>query len=260
MKKYLWQKESELMGLDINQEEQLKMLDDIFPPYKDEYDFPVERTECPYEYYLNNNTFGLRSAAILHSMIRHYKPETVIEVGSGLSTYVSARACIINNKEGHPAKLIAIEPNPNRVLINGFPGLSRLEHMNVEDMEKDYFMQLRENDILFIDSSHVSKTNNDVNFLYLEILPRLNKGVIVHIHDIFLPYDYPSDWFLRLHKYYNEQYLLQAFLCCNNCYKIIYADYFMDKKYPDKMPYVFPVKEGYSNRHYPSSFWMRKTG
>jgi hypothetical protein len=84
-------------------------------------------------------------------------------------------------------------------------------------------MTIGENDILFIDSCHVSKIGSDVNYDYLDILPRLNKGVLVHIHDIFLPTEYPKEWILRDYKFWNEQYLLQAFLMFNEAFGVMWG-------------------------------------
>lgn len=254
----IWSEESILTGIDMNVDKQIYLIENVFPKYMDEYNFPVEKSDIPYNFTLDNTTFGLQPAAILHSMIRYYRPKTIIEVGSGCSTYISAKACIMNEKEGFPAELIAIEPYPNEVLVKGFPGLKKLVIAKVSEVEFDIFERLEENDILFIDSSHVSKMCSDVNYLYLEVMPRLRKGVFVQIHDIFLPYDYPLDWILRLRKFYNEQYLLHAFLCFNKMYEVILANYFINRKYSEKMSVTFPEPEGYKGIHKPSSFWVRK--
>src|SRR5687767_14041555 len=113
----LWEKEATLAGVDLNVEKQLQMLSGVFPQFRHEYDFPLNRTSTPHEYFINNGAFGLVSAAVLHGMIRHFSPRRIIEVGSGNSSYLSARASLMNEADGHPTELIAIEPYPNRVLI-----------------------------------------------------------------------------------------------------------------------------------------------
>jgi len=112
-------------------------------------------------------------------------------------------------------------------------------------------------DILFIDSSHVLKVGGDVQYEYLEILPRLKRGVVVHVHDIFLPGEYPNEWVREEHVFWNEQYLLQAFLSFNDSFEVLWAGSFMHRKHPEKLAECFP---GYHPAScHPGSFWMRKT-
>jgi hypothetical protein len=191
-------------------------------------------------------------------MIRHFKPRTIVEVGAGNSTYVSARACLMNQKDGNISDLVAIEPYPNDILKRGFPGLSTLITKKVEEVPLSFFSRLAENDILFIDSSHVARIGNDVPFLYLEVLPRLSKRVLVHIHDIFFPCEYPKDWVLRDRRFYSEQYILQAFLCFNRTYEVLFSNYYMNLRFPDKMESVFRTPREFREYHFPSSFWMKK--
>lgn len=118
------------------------------------------------------------------------------------------------------------------------------------------FKELGENDILFIDSSHVLKIGSDVQYEYNEILPRLNKGVLIHVHDIFLPLEYPETWVRQSHRFWTEQYLLQAFLAYNSAFKVLWAGHYMHWKYPDLLEKAFRTY----NREItgPGSFWMRK--
>lgn len=222
-KKDFWEKEKELVGVDLNIKEQLNMLEKVFPRFRKECNFPLNKTSTPYEYYINCGAFGLISAAVLHCMIRCFTPRTIIEVGSGNSTYVSARASLMNQNSGQITDLVSIEPYPNKVFKKGFPGLSKLIPRKVEEVDISFFSKLGEGDILFIDSSHVIKIGGDVNFLYLDVLPRLKKGVIVHIHDIFFPTQYPKDWIIRNRNFWTEQYLLQAFLTYNNQFEVLWC-------------------------------------
>lgn len=256
----LWEQESKLAGVDLNVEKQLQMLSDVFPKFQPEYDFPLNRTATPHEYFINNGAFGLVSAAVLHGMIRHFSPRTIIEVGSGNSTYVSARASLMNEADGHPTKLIAIEPYPNRVLKKGFPGLAKLVRKKVEQVGVDFFSKLEAGDILFIDSSHVVRMGGDVNLLFLEVLPVLKKGVVVHIHDIFLPHHYPKDWVLRKQNFWTEQYLLQAFLIGNRDFEVLWCGSYVYSKHPEKLKSAFPPPAGlgFGDNYFSSSFWMRK--
>ncbi len=258
----LWNEESDMPGVDLRAARQLEWLQRVFSPLRHECDFPLDSTGVPHEYFVRNGAYGLISAAVLHCMVRHFSPRTLIEVGSGNSTYVSARAALMNQAEGKPTRLIAVEPHPGAVLRQGFPGLTRLIPEKVQDLGLDLFTELQEGDMLFIDSSHVVRMGNDVLFLYLDVLPRLAKGVVIHIHDIFLPRHYPRRWVLEGHRFWTEQYLLQAFLAMNPYFEVLWCGSFMHLKHPEALRKVFPppdglaTEEGYAS----SSFWMRKVG
>jgi hypothetical protein len=239
----LWGKESELVGVDMNISQQLTLLNKVFPKFKGEWVFAENKNTVPstHDFYSNNATFGGGGdAEVLHSMIRHFKPKKIIEIGSGFSTYLSARACLMNKeKDGVQTELFAIEPYPNDTLKKGFPGLTALIDKPLESVDLDFFTSMEANDILFIDSTHVLKIGGDVKYEYLEILPRLPNGVIVHSHDIFFPTEYPKSWVLDNHWFWTEQYLLQAFLAFNNAFEILWAGQYMNRKYPKELKHVF---------------------
>ncbi len=239
----LWEKESGLVGLGMNTNVQLKLLHEVFPQFRDEFDFP--KTKDPsmqdYDFYLKNGSYEAGDAEVLHSMIRHFKPKKIVEIGSGFSTFLSAKACLINKeKDGIDSKLVAIEPFPNDVLKKGFPGLSALIQKPLEEVDLDLFCDLEANDILFIDSTHVLKIGGDVKYEYLEILPRLKNGVVVHSHDIFLPGEYPKSWIVDNHWFWTEQYFLQAFLAFNNAFEILWASQYMIRRYLEEIIPLFP--------------------
>jgi len=204
-----------------------------------------------------NGVFGSVDGEILYCMIRYFKPGKIFEIGSGYSTYLSAQA-ILKNKEynDHECELIAVEPYLNDVLKAGFPGLSKLISAKIQDVSLLEFGKLKENDILFIDSSHVLKIGSDVQYEYLDILPRLSKGVIVHVHDIFLPAEYPKEWVLKDYIFWTEQYLLQAFLAFNDSFEVLWAGNYMHLKYPNKLEDAFSSYK--RDERLPGSFWMRK--
>jgi hypothetical protein len=253
----LWIRHSELVGVDMNEDTQLEFLHKFSVNFKKEYDMISTRRPVAGQYYANNPSFGYVDGDVLYCMVRYFKPKRMIEIGAGYSTYLSAEAILRNEEEGgHRAELIAIDPYPNETLKEGFPGLAKLITSEVERVELAEFTKLRENDILFIDSSHVLRIGNDVQYEYLEILPRLNKGVIVHIHDIFLPWEYPKDWVLKNHWFWNEQYLLQAFLAFNNAFEILWAAQYMHLRHAEKLEEAFGT---YYRRHGAGgSFWIRK--
>ncbi len=142
---------------------------------------------------------GPVDAEILYCMVREHKPKRMIEFGSGFSTQISARALVQNQQEtGVACDFTAVEPYPNPMVRKGFPGLTRLSETSCQEFPLEHIEALEENDVLFIDSSHVLKIGSDVQHLFLEVLPRLKKGVVVQVHDIFLPFEYSSNWVMRL--------------------------------------------------------------
>lgn len=260
-KSEIWKSENKLVSIDLNLEKQLYLLNNIIPKYLNECNFPLEPTDNIHEYYVKNGAFGYFSALVLHCLIREVKPKKIIEVGSGNSTRVSANACLMNKKDNYPTELISIEPYPVPELNGDFHGLTEIYPVKVEDINIEFFSQLEENDILFIDSSHVSKIGGDVNHLYLNVIPSLKKGVIIHIHDIFFPNDYPKSWILQNRRFWTEQYLLQAFLAFNNSFEVLWCESYMHSKYKEKMDSIFPPPENlgsYGDDFYFSSFYMRK--
>ncbi len=259
LKDDLWQKESELVGININEQGQLNLLSIFSSKFKEEYErFPRSKTSVPYQYYVNNGKFESVDGEILYCMIRYFKPKKIFEIGLGYSTYLSAQAILKNKEEdsGYECELVAIDPYPNDILRAGFPGMSKLIPKKVQDIPLSEFKKLTKNDILFIDSSHVLKIGSDVQYEYLEILPRLNKGVIVHIHDMFLPAEYPKDWVLKYFRFWNEQYLVQAFLTFNDHFEVLWAGSYMHLKHPDKLEEAFSSYK--RTERWPGSFWIRK--
>lgn len=190
-------------------------------------------------YFWKNSAFCPLDACIYYSMIRYLKPNRVIEIGSGFSTLIAARA-LEANKSG---KLECIEPFPSPTLIAlRDKNLIELTIQNVQNTSIDKFSSLDSKDILFIDSTHVSKIGSDVNFEIFEILPSLKDGVKIHFHDIFHPSEYPEKWLKENKLFWNEQYLLQSFLAYNSRFKIQMANNFvsleMRQLYEPFLPFV----------------------
>ena len=247
----LWETPSEMPGVDLNEAAQLELLETSFARFRDECTLiPSKQTADPNEYYFENGLFGGTDALVLYCMIRHFRPRLILEVGSGASSLMSAKAALKNGS----TELVCIEPFPNDSLKAGFPGLTHLIEDKVQNVSKDVFARLNANDILFIDSSHVSKIGSDVNFLFLEIIPRLNPGVIVHVHDIFFPCEYRRDWVLNEFRFWNEQYMLQAFLMFNAEFEVLMSNSVLGFKYRDRLVAAFPNSPWWGG----GSFWMRR--
>lgn len=246
----MFKKKSELIGISFNDEKQLKLLRS-FLEYREEYNLiPDHPTEKDYEFSFNNIAFDWLDALVYYCMIRHFKPKSIIEIGSGWSSKLAAQAAIKNCS----SELTCIEPFPQEFMKKGFPGLTKLYVNDVQKIPLSISSKLESNDILFIDSSHTVKTGGDVNHLFLEVLPRLKKGVLIHIHDIFFPNEYPEIWVTKEHRFWAEQYLLQAFLMFNQDFSIIFANNYLGYKYPKQIKSVFPKSPFYKG----GSIWIRR--
>jgi hypothetical protein len=217
--KEIWAKKSELPGISYDLDEQIAALTSICFPYRHEYRGNKTYREAVSSHY--GPGFGYIEAQALHSVIRYYQPKKVIEVGSGVSTYCSIAALELNEKQTNTkSEFVCIEPVPSDELKS--MQKIKLIQQEVQTTPIDILTDLNEHDLLFIDSSHTVKPGADVNYLILEILPRLQKGVIVHFHDIMLPYDYQRD-VLQTYFQWSETSLLRAFLINNNKVKIIFS-------------------------------------
>jgi len=243
-----------LFAVDFNTEEQLGILKKF--RYNEELiRIPTKKTGKT-EFYYRNNSFGLGDSEYLYNMIRFFKPKKIIEIGCGNSTLMAAGAIEQNKNENqnYHCEQICIEPYE----------MSWLEKLDlevirkkVENVDKQIFSNLEANDILFIDSSHMVRPQGDVLFEYLEVLPILNRGVLVHIHDIYTPKDYLDEWVLGDIKLWNEQYFLEAFLSFNSEYKIIGALNYLKHNYVKELSAKCPIFANNTSEE-PCSFWMVK--
>jgi hypothetical protein len=247
----LWNRPSELVGIDMNDAMQLDLLRNHFPKFRGEYDqFPSEPTSEPSRFHLNNGLFDGTDALVAYCMVRHFQPRLIIEVGSGFSSLVAAEA-IAKNKS---SALICVEPFPLDFLRKGVSGLRSLIEKKVEDIDLEFFSQLDSDDVLFIDSSHTVRIGGDVNYLFLEVLPRLKPGVIVHVHDIFFPFDYRRDWVVDELRFWAEQYLLQTFLTFNSEFEVLMANGYLGHHYMEDLKATFANSPWWGG----GSFWMRR--
>jgi hypothetical protein len=221
--------------------------------YRDGIDFPSAPSTDPTRYSYSNDQFPCLDAEVLFCMIRHLKPEKIVEVGSGFSTLIMAE---VNRRYFEGAiQLRCVEPYPRQFLVDGVPGVSQLIRKKVQAVESGVFTALGAGDILFIDTSHVSKTGSDVNHIVFNILPVLSEGVFVHIHDIFLPDEYPKRWAIDEGRNWNEQYLIRAFLQFNQAFEIAFGAYYMASRHAEEILSVFPRASQFG---FGGSLWLRR--
>ena len=208
----------EIPGIDLNEEGQLKLFNELKRYYKEQPFKPNKNPDL--RYFFENPNYSYTDAIVLHCMIRHLKPKKIIEIGAGFSSCVilDTNELFFNNE----ISCTFVEPYPEllkSLLKKGDDATITIMEKNLQDVDISTFKKLESNDILFIDSSHVSKINSDVNRIMFEILPSINSGVYIHFHDIFYPFEYPKEWIYG-GKAWNEAYLLRAFLQYNNIFKI----------------------------------------
>ena len=244
--------ERDLPGIDLDLEAQVALLASL--DYRSELiDLDLRNRGNSTGFVFGNVAYESGDAEIWYSMLRTVKPRRVLEVGSGHSSLLAHAALRRNRVEtGADIRHTLIEPFEN-------PWLESLENTSVvreraEDVSLDLFRELASGDVLFIDSSHMIRPQGDVLRLYLEVLPQLQAGVIVHIHDIFTPRDYLSTWLTESVLFWNEQYLLEALLSNSSRYEILLALNFLKHnayaRLAEVCPYMTPERE-------PGSLYLR---
>ena len=252
--KHSFSEERSLPGINWNTEEQLETLKKL-TFYSELANIQTTKTD-DLLFHFNNGAFESGDAEFWYQLIRSKKPNRIFEIGSGNSTLMAINA-ILKNKEDNPdykCKHVCIEPYE-------MPWLEKtgviVVRKKVEDVDVSFFYELDEGDILFIDSSHMIRPEGDVLFEYLQLLPSLKKGVIVHIHDIFSPRNYLGEW-LKDHVYFwNEQYLLEAFLSHNSDWKVIAALNYLHHNQYEALKKACPFLT--SDRE-PGSFYIQRIG
>ena len=242
-------------GIDFQEEKQLALLNELIPQYK-ELPFPVEQTPG-FRYFLGNGIFSYSDGIFLYMLMRHFQPKRIIEVGSGHSSAVmiDTNERFLNNQ----TKLTFIEPYPERLyslLKDADKSQNRIFEKPIQQVPLSEFEALEAGDFLFVDSSHVSKTGSDVNFIFFEVLPKLKSGVYIHFHDVFTPMEYPRSWVMKPNDWFgfNEIYILRAFLMYNPEFEVVMFNTFLEEHH-----------EGWFKKHMPlclenkgGSIWLRR--
>lgn len=213
-----------ISGIELRTEEQKKLVQQFTKYYK-ELPFKSEK-QNNVRYEFGNDFYSYTDGIVLYLMIRHFEPKRIIEIGSGFSSAImlDTNQLFFNNQ----IDLTFIDPYPERLfslMTEGDRKQAKVIESDVQLIALDVFEKLQAGDILFIDSTHVSKTGSDVNYILFEILPLLKSGVLIHFHDVFYPFEYPKEWVFKGFNW-NEDYILRSFLMYNNNFEIIlFADY-----------------------------------
>ena len=251
-----WGTTPDVRGIDFNDASHREILGGYFPTLYPDYDFPdlLPETADLAEFYSDNSQFAGLDPRALFVLMRAKRPQRVVEVGSGFSSLLIAS---VNRRWLNGCtEVTCIDPYPRPFLRHRIEGITRLIESPVQMVPLGVFESLECNDILFIDSSHVAKTGSDVNHLYFEVLPRLASGVLVHVHDIFLPHDYPPAWVIDENRSWNEQYLLRAMLQGGNTFEVVFGSAYACTRFPELVIAALACSEGGLSGG--GSFWIRK--
>lgn len=243
-----------LPGVDFNVEGQLKFLTNL--NYQAEFTNFIEIEQSkPSQtaFKFGNGSFESGDAEFLFNIVRHIKPRRIIEVGCGSSTKIIQHALNLNEKEqSYRASHVCVEPFEQPWLAS-YPNI-KLVREKIETLDLKLFRELEDGDLLFIDSSHMVRPQGDVLYEYLTVIPSLNKGVYVHVHDIFTPHDYPESWVKENVLFWNEQYILEALLVGNQRLEIVAALNLLKHQHYSELHrvcnYLTPERE-------PGSFYFR---
>jgi len=242
--------ERALPGIDWNEDGQLAFLKSL--NFSDEIRGKWNESIPPPGFYIKNGSFESGDAEYWYNVVRYLRPKRILEVGSGFSTIIAQQAIKKNKLEvaNYACEHLCIEPYEAAWLEELDIKVFR---SRVEEMDIELFLSLDGGDILFIDSSHMIRPQGDVLTEFLQILPQLKSGVVVHVHDIFSPRDYSERSILKEVSFWNEQYLLEAFLTQNNSWRIIGAVNYLKHRHQSELsavcPYITPERE-------PGSFYM----
>jgi hypothetical protein len=246
----IWDRPDPMRGIEFDLDTQLASLEQRLARFIVEF-APIGSAGGAYEE--RNPSYPLPDARLLFAMVRNLKPTSIVELGSGQTTRVIAEACTANAAEGSECRFRAFDPFPTSVR-EPLPGLDALERIAAQRVPEEVFGELAEGDVLFVDTTHTVKIGSDVNHIVLRLLPLLAPGVVVHFHDVALPYEYSRYLLEKYALYWSEQYLLQAFLSMNPSFEVLYAT---DALCRDRRPGVMRVGLAGAEES-GSSFWIRR--
>lgn len=245
------QNEDTILGIDLNTSGQLELVSEFYKFYND---LPFELESKPkVRYQLENGYYSFTDGIVLYSIIRLFKPRRIIEVGSGFSSMVilDTNELFFNNE----IDVTFIDPHPERLYDLMKPSddkKAKIVESYIQQIPISQFQELEKGDILFIDSTHVSKTGSDVNYILFEILPNLQSGVLIHFHDIYYPFEYPKEWVFKGINW-NEDYILRAFLMYNENFTIKFFAQYLHKFHKDTFDQLPLCFHGFG-----SSLWIER--
>ncbi len=242
-------------GVDLRLGESLRFLSTALAPYITEYAPPDHAPGTAHGYYRYNNMYPLVDGEILYAMLRHFRPRQVVELGAGYSSLAVSDALARNASEDRHARREVYDPYPAEFALAA--GVN-IRPVAAQDVPVEVFGQLGEADVLLIDTTHTVKAGGDVVRLLLEVLPTLAAGVIVHIHDFFRPYEYPRRFYVTDAHYWQEHYVVQAFLAFNPEFEVLIANNALTRSHPHEVAAIIPGADAAPGEAPGSALWIRR--
>lgn len=250
----IWTRENDLRGLKFDMAAGLAFVQAELAPYIEEYRPPAAPTSSPRDFYLNNGLYESVDAETLYAMVRRFAPPRIVELGSGMSTLVIADARVRNTPNKRDSHVV-YDPYPRPDLMPVLQSIAELRAVSATDVPEAEFAGLGSGDLLFVDTTHTVKIGGDVNRVILDILPTLAPGVLVHIHDIYLPWEYPQEFLAERRFFWAEQYLLQAFLAFNDEFEVLFSAHALHRRYPEEVARLLPRVPPDTR---PGALWLRR--
>ena len=251
----VWTRRSPLEGIDFDSAEQLRFVREQLGPYIAEFDPRFDTGTEFGRYILRNDVYEEVDSELLYAFVRHLRPRRIVELGSGVSSFVIAHACDANRRDGVDAEYEVYDPYPPlRECLGQLGAVTRHRELPAQSVPLEAFDRLDADDVLFVDTTHTVKIGSEVNRIVLDVLPRLRPGVVVHFHDIFLPWEYHRHWIEGDWKW-NEQYLVQAFLAMNPSCEVLVSCMALARDHHEELGRLVPTLRPASA---PTAFWIRR--
>lgn len=250
----VWSEAAEMPGVAWDIEAQARFVSEELATLMAEFAAPADPPGTATGFYLRNDFFSGLDAEILYAMVRWARPRRVLELGAGFSTLVIASAAARNRAEGAEVRHDVFDPFPSPVLAP-VRAVIDLHPTPATAVPLSRFLELEAGDILFIDTTHTVKPGSDVIHLLLGALPQVAPGVVIHIHDFYRPFEYPRALMEVFGAYWQEHYLVQAFLCLNGDFDVLCANHALLRCRADDVKGWLPGLDEYAQ---PSSLWLRR--
>lgn len=249
-----WTRKSPLRGLQFDVPAGLAFVESQLAAHISEYAPPLAPTGEPRDFYMDNSLYGSVDAATLYAMVRRFSPRRILELGSGLSSLVIADARSRNGRHTGGSHVV-YDPYPRPDLAAVLKRVSALRAVSATEVPFSEFEALRSGDMLFVDTTHTVKIGGEVNRVILDVLPILAPGVLVHFHDVYLPWEYPREFLTERSFFWTEQYLLQAFLAFNREFEVLFSAHALQRDFPEALAkLVSSARLGTP----PSALWLRR--
>jgi hypothetical protein len=247
-----WQTPRSMLAVDLAVDEAVELLSGSLAPYVGEFVRPDDRAG----YAFATGSYPILDAESLYAIVRWLKPRRVVELGSGASSHFIQQAAHRNATEGDPLEHRIYDPYPFSASPLGTVEGPVVAPTRAEDLDPERIAELLgERDVLFIDTTHTVKTGGDVDHIFSAIVPRLAPGVWIHVHDVFLPFEYPREWVVDQRRLWAEQYLLHAFLAFNDAFRVRFPAMAVSRAAPETVAMLVP---GFSLAYMPGAFWIER--